>query len=331
MKLFKKEKIDVNTRKLTILGMTIIYLKDRIPETNKIKYTVKIAGLSFNIYKIKNMKPKKGNTYLKIDKMKKLYALIFARSMRNFYSKNNAIETMVLGTSCARCSFIEDEKSINFGLDAQDLYYTYQMFKKYKDFAPKLKNIVIYYEVFSNGNDLDISSSHLFVPAFYKFYLDLPYKNKLNCIKNNLMVLENKLASLNSYINKKITSLPEDIMPIDIGEILTEKEMANWAKAEIKLGSKNNMNIYLNALLNEASNYNVYIVLSPRNPVVKNVYPETKELFKDLFELVGRYNNVKIIDIFNKFESEDFADLLHLNLNGAKKITNIIKKAIEDN
>ncbi len=329
MKLIKKETIDKNTRIITILkGIKLKYSKHRIPETGKIKYTVELGKLSLNLYKTKNIKPKKKKNFLKIDKIKKLYALIFAKCLKNFFSKNDTIETMIFGSSTARCSFIEDEKSINFGLDAQDLYYTYQMFKKYKNFAPNLKNIVIYYDVFSNGNDLDISPSHFFVPAFYKTYLDIAYKNKLNSIKNNLSVLEEKLTSLNKYINKNLKDLPKDIMPYKIGEILTQKELTEWANSEIKLSSKNNMNIYLNALLKEAQNYKVYIILAPRNPIVLDVYPKTKELFKDLFEIVKSYNNTEIIDIFDKFESEDFADLLHLNLDGAKKITNIIKSKI---
>jgi hypothetical protein len=106
--------------------------------------------------------------------------------------------------------------------------------------------------------------------------------------------------------------------------------MRSQAMAEIKLRKKGTMDKYLNILLQEAKGLNIYIVLAPRNPVALEIFPPEEVLFKNVYDVVNKQNNsnIKIINCFRSFTKDDFLDLVHLNINGAKHITELIKNSI---
>lgn len=326
MKLLKKELLNEKERLIYLLGTKILYSKEKI-ENNKIKYSINIGKIKLDFNK--KLRTRKKNKPLKFDKMQQMYALIFAKNLRSFFRKNDNATTLVLGSSTARCSFIEDEYSINMSTDAQDLYYSYQIFEKFGYQMPNLKNLIIYYDVFTSGNDLDVSMMQ-FSTAYYKVFMDIPYKNKLNVIQKNILDFENILRKSGKFINKKINDIDENIMLIQHGGMQTNEELRNWAKAELKLAYKTNMLKYLSLLLNRTKDLNVYIILAPRHPIALDVYPQVSELYKDLYDLIQEKNNqnIKIVNCFDKFEKDEFVDLLHLNSKGAEKITKMIKDAI---
>ena len=58
-----------------------------------------------------------------------------------------------------------------------------------------------------------------------------------------------------------------------------------------------------------------------------------KELFKDLYEFLQNFKEeYQLIDLFESdlFNKDDFYDYEHLNLNGAKKITKLIRDEIQN-
>ena len=63
---------------------------------------------------------------------------------------------------------------------------------------------------------------------------------------------------------------------------------------------------YLSLLLNKAKDLNVYIILAPRHPIALDVYPQVRELYKDLYDLIQEKNNqnIKIVNCFDKFEKD---------------------------
>ena len=246
MKLIDKKVINEYERDLTILGIKFNYKKERNPEIpNKTIYSINVAGLSFKFYKNRFKRIRKRNDLFKMTKDKKLFALVYAKCIRNFFYRNDTAETLILGSSTGRCSFIEDEKSVNMAIDAQDLYYSYQLFQKFEYQIPNLKNLVLYYDVFSAGNDLDNSPFKHFIPAFYKAFFDIPYKNKLGVIENNYDIFEKKIRSLNKYLTKSLKDIPYDLMPMQFGGLQIDEEFKGWARAELKLAYKTNMLKYL--------------------------------------------------------------------------------------
>ena len=332
MKLVTKKYINEHERVITILGLDIKYSRT-FDANNKVKYCIILGNKTFTFYKNIHKKKNKKRNLCHFDDVKLEYALVYTKCLRSVLEKSDTAETLILGSSTARCSFIEDVKSINLSMDAQDLYYSAQLFSKYKYQIPNLKNVVLYYDVFSPGNDLDISPSHNYLTAYYKVFFDIPYKNKFYFIKNDLIKLENKIYSLRNYINKNIDNVPRDIMPIMRGGMQSDEDMRNQALGEIKLANKGNMDKYLNLFLQEAKGLNIYIVLAPRHPATFDIYPSEEILFKNLYEMVHKQNdsNIKIINCFRNIAADGFVDLLHLSLNGAKNITEIINENISCN
>lgn len=84
---FGKEKIDAKTRVYHFFGIKIKRIKKDVPIS-------KMTGA------------------------KRDDSLITLKCLRNLSTKVNTVETIVLGSSDARYGFIEDEKSINFGIDS---------------------------------------------------------------------------------------------------------------------------------------------------------------------------------------------------------------------
>lgn len=125
----------------------MLFYKEKLDDRTRIYH---VLGLKLKV--IKKVKPVSAMT-----KAKKDDALITLKCLRNLNLKINTVETLVLGSSHARVSFIEDEKSINMGIDAQDLYYSYKLLEKYIHTIPNLKNIILYYGIFSPGHELDKS------------------------------------------------------------------------------------------------------------------------------------------------------------------------------
>jgi len=329
MKLFYKKYIDNYTRILYFLGIPIEYKKEFISEKSIINNQVKIFNFKFNIKKKKKIKKYTNNLFL--NKTAKTDALMYMRPIRNLFSKINSVETIVLGSSAARAGYIENEKSVNFGIDAQDLYYSYQLFHKYKTIIPNLKNVILCYNVFSSGNDLDLHPQK-YRMAYYSAYFDIPYKNKLLAISEKIIDFEKKLYTLDKYINKNLKNIPIDYYPILDSGFKTQSELEIQANLDIKLAYKNTMLHYVEKIADETTsqNLNFYIVLMPRIPSVLHLYPEKEKLFESIYSFEKKYQNIKIISAFSscEFQDSDFMDLTHLKKQGAQKLTNIINNSI---
>lgn len=331
MKLFQKEYINDSTRIIHILNIPFKYTK-RIDDSAKfIIYDVEFLSLKFSFKKRK----KKFNIVPKVvtDKAIREDALMYSRCIRNLFEKIDNIETMCIGSSTARCGFIDNDKTINMGIDAQDLYYSCAILKKYMKIIPNLKNIVLFWDVFSSGNDLDYHPQK-YRMAFYKALYDIPYKNKLVAMENELFKVEEKIYSLDKYIKENLKSIPRDYYPNPAGTMYTMKELTAWAKTEIKLSIKKTMIHHLYNFVCECleNNLKLFIVIFPRNPLVKEFYPETKELFKDIYDIKEKYPEINIINAYDDLNlgSEYFFDILHTKREGAEIVTDYINKIIEE-
>ena len=134
-----------------------------------------------NYDKIFRFKQTKG-CVMKIHVIQKIIDIIRMKrdtvvELNNFYNKfiqleyyKNEMETLVLGSSHANYNFLATEKEFNLGLNSQDLYNSYKLYESYSK-STKLKNIIIFYSVFSEGFILDKTNSKdlaLFYKLIYK-------------------------------------------------------------------------------------------------------------------------------------------------------------------
>ena len=187
--------------------------------------------------------------------------------------------------------------------------------------------------MFSQGNDLDLHPQK-YRMAFYKVLYDIPYKNKLVAMDNELFKVEKKIYSLDKYIKENLKSIPRDYFPNPAGTMYTMDELIAWAKTEVKLSVKSSMIQYMYDFARECreNNLKLFVVTSPRNPIVRQYYPESKVLFKYLYDVKEKYPEINIINAYDDLNlgSEYFFDILHTKREGAEIITNYINKFIEE-
>ena len=74
----------------------------------------------------------------------------------------NDIDLLVLGSSHAKCAFDSSivPNSFNLGTDNQDLYTAYHLLKSYIPKMKALKNVVLFYSLFSPGFELAKTKSY---------------------------------------------------------------------------------------------------------------------------------------------------------------------------
>ncbi len=244
------------------------------------------------------------------------------KKFREFEDIKNKIETLILGSSHGYCGYVANENEYNLCLSSQDLYYSFKLYEKYQK-LPKLKNIVIFYSVFSRGFELDKTNEKQRTLS-YKHFFNIP-------ILNNNFYLNLKEISFEHYY-KKIKSFP-------INKNNGNQENYNFppcfipvetrVKQHYKNFQRNNYQIkWLKQLVHCAKNnfHKVYIVIPP----VTNEYKINMQkisLNKNLFDDLNDLENVNIINLYdlNIFKNEDFIDWDHLNFEGAKKCTKYIR------
>ncbi len=89
------------------------------------------------------------------------------------------IENLFLGSSNGdygvNTNMFDANKAFNLCIASQDLYYSFQLYKKYAEELKNLKNIFVTYSVFSAGFELQRTSnnSHIY---YYKNVFEIPYK-----------------------------------------------------------------------------------------------------------------------------------------------------------
>ena len=288
-----------------------------------------------NYDKIFRFKQTKG-CVMKIHVIQKIIDIIRMKrdtvvELNNFYNKfiqleyyKNEMETLVLGSSHANYNFLATEKEFNLGLNSQDLYNSYKLYESYSK-STKLKNIIIFYSVFSEGFILDKTNSKD-LALFYK----LIYKIRIlhNCLSLKLKefvfpwyfmkVIGNKIEFNNgnpSRIDKNL-----EVAKLSI----TSRKRA---LAHLKTHNRPDKQVkYLHKIaeLCSKNSHNLYIVVAPATKEYKENLPASNFLFAPLTE----FKNVEIINLCdsNLFNKDDFADWDHLNYYGALKCTNFIKE-----
>lgn len=261
------------------------------------------------------------NTYIKIGSH--ILQESYKKKLEIDYYKEN-IRTLILGSSHGAYGYRAMETEFNFCLASQDLYYSYKLYELYAKNLPNLKNIILFYSVFSNGFLLDKTSEKERAIAYKKLF-NIP-------ILNNCFFLKFKSLFFNMSL-KKFKKAP---ITYNNGNEINYVFMNIPLNERIKQHYKNNQrenkqNHWIKKLsdLAKENNHNLYIVLSPAKTAYKECLPNSKELFKDLLNLVESIN-VTLIDLYdsNLFIDDDFGDYDHLTQKGAEKLSNYVREKI---
>lgn len=245
------------------------------------------------------------------------------------YIKNKEyVKTLVLGASTGRDGFLPSEISeFNLGSSSQDLYRTYNLYKWcINSDAKNLKNIIIFFDVFTPGLQLE-KTSEAYKAIMHKCLYDIPYAFKLHRKYRRFEKICNKhfqsaQVQTDNYYGQSFydTSGNES----DVQNIV-QKHMKNNQR-------KNNQIAYLDKLATLANryNHNIYIVIPPYRDDYRKHLPEHDVVFQELHDFIKRHKNITLLDFMadDNFNHCDFNDCHHLNKNGATKLTAAIKTKI---
>ena len=232
---------------------------------------------------------------------------------------------MIIGSSHGFYGYRAEESlhEINACEPSQDLYYSYEIYKKYAN-APRLKNIVLFYSVFSPGSLLELSC-HNHLCDSYKFIYGIPYRFTNECERE-------KIRSVYTSFIVKIKNHPDFHYVGNVQKpVFFPLDAEKRAKEHLKGNKRNeNQTFYVEkaAKLAREKGHNLYVVIPPaHSDYIKNL-PPFEELFAELLKLK---DNVKILSFFgdDRFTDADLGDTDHLNEQGAKKLADIVRDIMD--
>ena len=259
---------------------------------------------------------------------------IMAKKKFGIEKELNNLNTLIVGSSHIQNAFIPHKGEFNLSMASQDLYYSYELIKKYD--TDKIKNFVISFSVFNPGFQI-IKTSQFHKCLLYKILFDIDYQFKdsakekhlyereviyrfiIKRYLKNFKADENYLGEIDKYSVSKKKSSDEYLKNYIDGNIknnLRENEQINFVTKIIEYAAQNNKNVFW--------------IITPHSEFYRKQIPDKKTLFKKLYEKCSNKSNVEIIDLFddNRFFEDDFLDCDHLNRKGAEKFSEIIEQIL---
>ncbi len=242
------------------------------------------------------------------------------------------IETVVFGSSHAQLGYRAGKTEFNLGLSFQDLYCSYNLYKNLNN--PKIRNVILFYSVFSPGSQT-IKSNFADKMTAFKIVTGIDYQDEESAQEKKLYKLEPSYKRQFIKFQKRF-KIDENYRGNEVAyrtcfKPPTAKERADaHYKNNVRHNNQSEYVIKMQEISNE-NNANFFVVIPPATKSYKESLPLSCELFKELF-LMAKEHNIKIIDMYDTdiFTDDDFEDWDHLNLKGANKITSLIKTQIEN-
>lgn len=242
----------------------------------------------------------------------------------------DTVQVLVLGSSHGEYGFIPDEKSFNLCGASQDLYLSYELYRRCAEF-PKLKTVILFYSVFSSGAEVERTMEKercLYYRKFwgipYRFHSDADYVCKEKSLDAWLagrdVLIEKEYRGLGSY---------DTFMPAGFNLC---------ARIESHLKNNNRVDdqcIYVSRIAELAAKvgHRAVVVIPPVRSDYFSMLPPFDEIFERLKQTLQTHRNLSLISFMGDglFSDEDFGDSDHLTLQGAGKLTKAIFQRLEVN
>ena len=256
-----------------------------------------------------------------------IWCIRFKYKVQEFYRLKNMTETLVLGSSYAFYGYRAQKGEFNFGEPSQDLYYSFEIYKKFSD-MPNLKNVVLFYGVFSPGHILEKTKLNTSC-EFYKKFLSIPYRyNKYDSgITEKFLICDHFL--FHKKFHKNMYGNAVEYLNANIKGEEVKERVAGHLKNNRR---QNNQTAFVEkcASLARQKNHAFYIVLPPFRSDYTRLLPPFDEVFAPLISLLKTDKSVHFLNYLGDadFCDEDFFDPDHLNLNGARKLTPKIRSKL---
>lgn len=248
-----------------------------------------------------------------------------ARKIRAFDAVKDRVHTLVLGSSHAQMGWVAERDEFNMGLGYQDLYYTYHLYKRYMD-CPNLKNIVVFYSVFSQGHQL-IRTRDARACVSFKVVAGIEYSDEVASVALRLNRLEGVYRRKARQWLKAHPAIVDDLgNENDYIPALTPS-----AKDRALRHLKNNrrdfdMTAFVNLMATEMEKrgQKLFVVIPPATFAYRQALPGADVLFSRIRGCVSRLGNAMLMNHYEDddfLDDGDFIDWDHLSRKGAIKLT----------
>lgn len=228
----------------------------------------------------------------------------------------NDLSTLIVGSSHGDCAFNPAFSADSFNLcsSAQDLRHSVALYEKCSELNPRIKNIVLFYSVFSPGHILERTADKERCAALKElFQLDLTYTDPVVCQSYN-----NIKGRLGSY---RIENDVRGFQRSNAAIVSHQDEATVLARAagHLKQNQRRTEALHIVRLLlaAQARQQRVFIVVPPgRSDYCAAMGMESDELFDDLRQIESMLFGFKVnvINLYGSFLFTDdhFADTDHL-------------------
>ena len=255
----------------------------------------------------------------------------WVRKVRAIEAIKAEIDTLVLGSSHAQMGWWAEGKEFNMGMAFEDMYTTYEIYRKW---GRKVRQLVVFYSVFSPGsNNLLSSYSKMSVGIRAATGIDWPEERP-----GMYPQLEGAVWKCKSKCRRWLKR--HKPIPGDLGNELAYPPFktataAERALAHLKNNKRNSkMDVYLVKLIEEAdmAGQKVWIVVPPASNGYREALKDEKNMFSGVEAIAREHGNAKLLNHFYDadFADDDFIDWDHLNNQGARKLAGRVRQEMAD-
>lgn len=260
-------------------------------------------------------------------------AILINGAKRTLLQKDQAdLDTIVLGSSHGDFGFDPAffPASFNLCCRSQDLKHSFLLYRHITAHYPAVKNLVLFYSVFSPGSVLEKSPSEKFIsPALNElFKLDIRYDDEELQLEYDK--IRGQLGAVTVDSNGSRGFFPNDFK----GYLPESYGPAARASDHLRCNRREDANLYLVRMLLLAKHHQhkVCIVVPPVRSDFKNATGMPfAELFESLLDILYHYHIDYPVELVNGYDSplfsdEHFGDYDHLLPlgNGTELLTRLI-------
>lgn len=248
----------------------------------------------------------------------------------SFIAVSDKLENLALGSSHGQYGFNSNliKNTYNLCTSSQDLKYSYLLYEKSIGQCRSLKNIILFYSIFSPGFVLEKSKSE--VP--HAIALNQAFSLNVKFQEQALIDIATELDLLS--FSKNIVAQNSGFPPLQFMFFPNEYKALNRASDHVKYNKTINSLCYLFQIFALAKKFNhkVFIVLPPyRSDYKHSLQTLGANRYCGLdfaLSMVQSYFKPIVLDFYNcnTINDDDFGDFDHLNPLGAgpAKISHII-------
>ncbi|CAN5200098.1 hypothetical protein BH10PSE3_BH10PSE3_01320 [soil metagenome] len=227
----------------------------------------------------------------------------------------DTLETIVLGSSHGDYAFDPTyvPNSFNLCYRSLDLKHCYYLYQRTIEMCPNLKNIVLFYSVFSPGNMLERSPGEADIGALFSALFDLGVEYQSDHLNRLTEAVTTRLQE------GMAATLIEEAAKLDghAGFLPAYKGVADASEfqarmlSHIKLNYEAGADYYLLKILALANRlgHGVTLVIPPATSAYRNVLgARSSVLFRELIEVTGLFPWTVPIQLINAYDDESYED-----------------------